>query len=286
MPDHPHFRLFVDEIDTVGFVDKGDDPEASVVFYKRRDGDDPPHKTGAMDTIKNFLRALGLKSGMNEDEVEKLLADGADGGSDDDGGSNHNGDGHMTFDVNNLDDEARAAFDAAVEKAVADRLKDDSDDDKLPTDVPEAVTKQFEAMKDSIAKANDRADQAEARIQKLLDQQERDAYIAKAKSLDIPGASPDDFADILRKAEGALDEDERQKFTDVLKTVSEAARSSDMFKELGSDDDQPNDAEAEVAALVKQYREEDPTLTEQLARGMVWQNRPDLLKKTRSHKEN
>lgn len=57
-------RLFVDQLDTVGLVDKGDDPEARIVFLKREEDVDkkqtvrPPPGAGQNEKLEEALREL------------------------------------------------------------------------------------------------------------------------------------------------------------------------------------------------------------------------------------
>ena len=51
-------RLFVDQLDTVGLVDKGDDPEARIVFLKRAEGDMEKKRNLALEAALAELRDL------------------------------------------------------------------------------------------------------------------------------------------------------------------------------------------------------------------------------------
>jgi hypothetical protein len=265
-------------IETVGFVDKGDNPEADIVFFKRKEEE----SEGLMDKVMALLRRL---SRMEKHEVEELLADGVDGGSDfNDGDPNSNGESQMTFDVSKLDDDARAAFDAAVAAAVEAQTAEEEFDEEILDELPEAVTKRMDEFQKAIEAAEARAEKAEEQVQKMVDEAERSAYIAKAARLDLPGAAADDFAEILRKAENALTEEEREKFEGVLKGASAAIREGALLQEMGRGGRGSTSVESEVSALAIEVQKANPTLTLEQARGKVWQDRPDLFQKYRNER--
>ena len=221
-------RLRVKRIMTVGFVDKGDNPPADLVFWKRK-----PDETGDSPMLK-FWKAIAEKLGMKPDEVDKLLADaGADGGGD-------NGDG-ATGDVNMTDleklqaqfDELKESTDALekrakdaeakveeLEKAAAGNGDGDGDGSGDPPELPEEVQKQMTDLEK-------RAVDAESRVQKLEDDAANKEYIAKARGYsDLPGMNPDDFGTILRKIDDALEPDERTTFHEMLKSSAAVAKLS------------------------------------------------------------
>lgn len=306
-------RLRVDEILTVGFVDKGDNPPAEIVFYKRKDDVSKrivrrdgkflvmdkdgkkvlgTHSSMAaakrqlaaidkgsdMNVLQKFLKAVGLKAGLDESEVEELLADGADGGSTPDGGPSNQEEGQMTFDVNKLDEEQKAAFDKAVADAVAAKIAEaaETEEDELP----EPVAKAIDGLKDQIEKAESRAEKAEQQVSDMVEQREVQKAIQKAQKLGLPGTNPDDFAPMLRKALDSLDEEEAEKFEQILQSAGNAIRSG-MLGEIGRPGEGATEVDAEVANLAKSYREQKPELSEQEARAMVWRDHPELYEKHR-----
>ena len=266
-------RLRIKRIDTVGFVDKGDDPEATVVFWKRADDVDKEESP-----MKNFFKALAEKVGMTSDEAEQLLADdGAGSGSNDTGGAD---DGAKQMeDLTKLQadldaaktraDEAEAKA-AELEKLLAEATEPDPVPDPDP-EVPEAVQKHLDGLQK-------RADEAEAKLAKEIDRRETETYIAKAKTLtDLPGANPDDFAGILRKIDGALDDDERAKFDEVMKGANAAVKAGALYKEIGEGGRGATSVEGEVATLAETIQKANPGMSAQVARGEVWKQNPALL---------
>lgn len=265
-------RLRVKEIQTVGFVDKGDDPSAEIVFFKRQARKKvswlrtTKERKMAKDKDKNGLLAGILKAfGLGEEEAQKILSDDAD---------------EMEFDVEKLEGEAKAAFEAAVAAAVKAKLDDEDDDEPvIPADVPESVAKVMDDFRKALDEQKARADKAEASLAKMAEDREREDYIRKVKALDLPGASPDDFAEILRKAEGALSDEERAKLDEVLKSAAAAAQAG--LGELGFGGRGATSAEEEAEALAKKAIEADPKLSIEEARARVWQSHPELYKRYR-----
>ena len=273
-------RLRISMIDTVGFVDKGDNPEADIVFFKR----EPAAEPSPMEKFMSFLKRVAR---LEEHEVEQLLARGVDGSSlINDGDPNSNGESQMTFDVSKLDDDARAAFDAAVASAVeAEMAKgDDHIEEEMMQDLPEAVAKRMDEFQKAIDAAEARADKAEEQVQKMVEEAQRSEYIAKAARLNLPGAAADDFAEILRKADSSLNAEERAKFHEVLKSASAAITEGALLQEVGQGGRGSTTVEAEVAGLALEVQKANPTLTLEQARGKVWQQRPDLFQKYRSER--
>lgn len=232
-----------------------------------------------MDRITKFLRAIGLRVGMPEDDIEKLLAEGAPG-SDDDKGSDKGGD--MPFDIEKLGDEDRAEFEK-LQKALADatdkveELEKDADDgdDKLNTDdLPEPVAKALEDFEKRTKEAEDRAKAAEESVSKLVDERDREKYIRLAKTI---GLVPDDDAETLRKIAGALESEDFDKFTAKITAMSKQAAEGGLYGEIGKAGEINGDeAESEVAELTKAYCAANPGTTDELARGKVFKSRPDL----------
>lgn len=303
-------RLRIKRINTVGFVDKGDDPEAAIVFWKRRDDEiekrivrrggefcvvteDGSKTLGCHATreaavaqlraveankrkespMKTFLKALAEKVGISAEEADKLLAEeGAPGGGSGDGTGRPDG-GHemskaelekLQADVEALTERAEAA-EGKVEELTAEL----AEATKEPEPAPE-VEKQLE----DLAK---RATAAEEALAKMRDERERERYIAKAQELaELPGANPDDLGPILRKIDGALDEEQREKFAGMLKAANAAVHAGRVYEEFGSDTAAARSVVAKVESLADEIRKANPGMTAQIARGEVWKQHPEL----------
>lgn len=283
-------RLRVRKLETVGFVDKGDNPGALVTFFKRRQVakriveengkfcvyDADGKKTGEYNsmaeaqahtgkrngTLTKILQKLGIKDEDAAELVGALLVEGAGAAGapgDGDGTDTDKGD-DMSFDVNKMTPEQKAAFDKAVSDAVAKQKP-------AEPAVPESVTK---ALEDATKRAQD----AETRVAKLEDQREQDSYIAKAKGL---GLTADDWATPLRKIAKALTGDEFKKLEEYFKASQEQARVAALYKEIGrGGTGAATDTDAAVAAAVAEVRKAKPELTAEEAEGEVMKNRPDL----------
>ena len=69
MPRKKKNRLFVEEIDTIGLVDKGDDPEALIVFTKREGKGTMPKRKKPVMKASQTLRELLLELRRKVDEL-------------------------------------------------------------------------------------------------------------------------------------------------------------------------------------------------------------------------
>jgi len=272
-------RLRVEEILTVGFVDRGDDPEAEIVFFKRK-----PEEETKEGGVRKLIIAMAEKLGFAKNEVEELLADEAADSSMNDGGLNLDGESAMTFDVSKLEGEALDAFNAAVTAAVEERMQAEGGQGEvtLPEDLPESVTKVLDSFQKQLDDATARAETAEKRVATMEDAAETNRYIRKAAELGLPGASPDDLAPILRKAEANLEAEEVEKLTQILKS---AAAAIELTTEIGGPGGVEDSLAAEVAGLAKSFTDADPTLSKEMAEAKVWESRPDLYKKFRTRRD-
>lgn len=349
----PLHRLFIDQILTVGFVDKGDDPDAAVVFFKhdhaetfaevgndQRVRDEIWDATHAMSQslqsivfaeddegddrmalaetsltqfvsairarlgswlegestekgrspMHKLLKILGIKAGMKEADVEKLLAEeGANGGSTDDGAGNG---GDMDFDVSKLDAKAQEAFEKLQTQLTTatgevDELKkaadtgggDDNKDDVLKGASPELLAL-LKTAQDEASAATASAEATAKVVKGLQDARENERFIKLVGSdmRYLTGAPADDFAPILRKCADALEDEEYEKLETVLKAASVSIHEGDLLKRIGSGNRAATTVDAEVQELVKALRAEDPKLDDQEARGKVFRANPTLRK--------
>lgn len=213
-------RLRVKRINTVGFVDKGDDPEAQIVFWKRSGEDidkrivqrgaqwcvttEDGSKTlgchgtreaalrqlAAVEAVKRhkespmkaFLKALGEAVGIPSDQADKLLADtGANDSGDEDGGTN-TGEQHMS-DLDKLQADLAAMTKRAedAEARVAElEPEGEGDTEEILKDLPEDVIKRFEALEQQSRAAEEKLQKAEEKLQKAEQDRQNEAYVRKA----------------------------------------------------------------------------------------------------------
>lgn len=260
-------RLRVRRLATVGFVDKGDDPKAEVVFFKRQE-----IAKGVVEEDGKFCAydAEGKKLGAyaTKEEAEAALkpapAEKLKGGSE----------GTTTkettmFDVTKLDATAQAEFKKLSDKVA--ELEKLVPAPKAPEAViPEAVQKQIDATEK-------RAKEAEDRVQKLEDQREVEQFIAKAKDLSL---NADDFGSILRKISKAVTPDEMKKVEQTFKALAAQVKEAGLYKEIGrGGSGAATEADQEVKAAVDAVRKADPKLTQEQAFGKVMAEQPVLRNK-------
>jgi hypothetical protein len=223
MPD-PKNRLRIRAINTVGFVDKGDDPVAEIVFWKRAPTEE------SMDTeSRNLLQKI-------YDAVTKK-------GGDTDTPS---GDIEMAeFKKEDLSDEARAAFDA-LEAEVAElkvqvetpapAVTEEPDVLKsLPDEQREAIEKRIAATEARVEKAE--AEAKAAREQASIEKRERRMAAfrksAETDHLNVQG-STEEVAEMLFAVEENLEPEMAKRVTDALKAASaQIGENSGLLGEIG-----------------------------------------------------
>jgi hypothetical protein len=155
-----------------------------------------------------------------------------------------------------------------VNKAIADALAKQADETKA------AIAK---AVADAEAKAEAKATEEKAALQKRLD--DADAVLkAERETREIAETSAvakADYGLVLTKADDggllyrirkALPKDDSDRINEILASAQEVARTSALFKEAGRGGQppvgDPNNAEAAFMAKVASLREADPKLSE------------------------
>ena len=270
-------RLHVRRLLTVGFVDKGDNPKAEVVFFKRgemkkrieerggkfcvmgEDGkvmgeyDSKEEAEASMQKESMLSRAL-RKLGLKDTEVKELLAEGAAG--DDpkmEKPAPTTTEDHPMFDVKKLDAAAQAEFQKLTDRIAELEPKPEP---KLPAD----VQKKLDDASEEVRKAHDR-------IEKLEDQREVEKFVGIAKSL---GMTADDWAAPLRKIAKALTADEWKAFETHEKALQAQIRAGALYKQVGTGGHGwATEAETELHTAVAEVRKAKPELTVEEATGEV-----------------
>ena len=277
-------RLHVKRLDTIGFVDRGDNTKAEVVFFKRKvekmireEGgkfcvysEDGSKKLGEHDDragaeaqmrameadkteksiVARVMKALGL-----EKQVAKLIAEGAAGGSIETElePAPTTTEDHPMFDVKKLDAAAQAEFQKLTDRIAALEPKAEP---KLPAD----VQKKLDDASEEVRKAHDR-------IEKLEDQREVEKFVGIAKSL---GLTADDWAAPLRKIAKALTADEWKAFETHEKALQAQIRAGALYKQIGTGGHgSATEAETELHTAVAEVRKAKPELTVEEATGEV-----------------
>jgi len=255
-------RIRVRSISTVGFVDKGDDPEASVELLKRRE--EEPVETPEMTTYQKVMKAVGAVLGLDAEtaisEVDPNIEE----------------EGRMAEykredlpqeaqdEIKRLEDlnaEIQAKLDAVpapVEVEV-----------ETPVEIPDAVAKRLDD-------AEKRASEAEQKIAKLESEKRAALFLTKAQQFKhLPEFTADDFGSILAKIDEALEPAEFERLEKVLRGANEAVRQSVLLKEIGSGSGYGSKA-AEVKAEVEKIRATDSTLSPEQAERKVFKDNPAL----------
>lgn len=100
-------------------------------------------------------------------------------------------------------------------------------------------------------------------------------YVDKAKTMPVPGASTDDVAGVLRLA-ATKDQTLADAIEKILKTCSAAFSSSNLFREIGTDNGGPTDSIGKAQAIAKSIRAQDPKLTEAESMVRAYEMHPEL----------
>ena len=285
-------NLIVNRVDLVG---EGDNPKAHIALFKRKnDGSDAP---GWASKLQESIEKLMGKEGVEKQvfDFEKFLKE------------LNNED--LINRINNLPDEAVKKISDIVEKldeekqtaevleplvkaeegdSEVERLKSEiallkeqlteknkqeedetEEDEDVLKGLPEKIRKQVEAT-------NARAQAAEERYQKMLDEQDTAKYVEKAKAFTNIAADSSRLGVVL-KGIASTDKESYAYIEATLKAANEALAQSDIFlKETGSSSDSEAKGsaferiEAEASELIKS----DPKLTKEQAFAKVIMNDP------------
>ena len=127
---------------------------------------------------------------------------------------------------------------------------------------PDPIEKADPKVKEALAAVEKRAVDAEARIQKMEDQRDRDKFVKKAAAFGHI-ATADDLAEDLRDISKALGDERYKEFEGRLKTANERIATSKLFTEVGSDGDASGEPADKLEALAKSYAAENKVTYEQ-----------------------
>lgn len=228
-------RLRVKQIQTVGFVDKGDNPAADIVFFKRAPEEKPvEHSTEEAGIIKALARLF--KSAEQEAVVEK------------------------------------------------DDANDSERQENREMPEPETVTKaEVVELQKRLDEANERIEKAEAeakahaeRVEKMEDERQTAEYVTKAQAYQHLPIKADEFGPVLKRVAAAVSAEDFAAIEGVLKAADEVAKNGKVLEEIGSGAPAEGSAQATLKAEVEKAMKDDPKLTEQAARGVVFKRNPTL----------
>lgn len=284
-------------IDRVDLVDKGANPEARILLFKRDDSAGEYSGVAAESSKeRNLLKSaweliakhLGFsdeKKSVGEFVVDidvRPEIDGAGITKSDEGGDVKMPEQTANLDelLNGVDEKIREAVKAALAKRdeeletlrqrVDELSKKDEDksDDINKADLPEPVRKRLEVLEKRAKEAEEIAKaEREARIK---------AEIRKRAENYVNVAKADDIADVIYKAQ-SVSAEFAEKLEAILKAANERIEKGALFKELGTSASASDDPVAEFAQLVQKRMEADKIPYYEAAR-KVAEERPDLAK--------
>jgi hypothetical protein len=293
--------LFIDEITSVGAVDAGDNPEAAIMFFKRKfsteERDRMADKGQALPSggypiatasdLRNAIsafgrarnpaatkahiirraRALGLMKMLPEGWITKesrTTADSAKGGS------------MERPDLSQLDDDVRSPIEAYI-----DELESQPQEvEQVPT--AELVKSASPEVRDLIEKQA--TELAELRKSRDEDRERLETAIAKARLREFTDAAArfpalfakDEAGPRLAEIEAAVSAETYAWLEERFAAAQAVMDAEGILKEVGRPE-----AGDRVEALVKAKRDADPELTVAQARAQVWRENPDLVEEVR-----
>jgi len=286
-------RLFVRKLTSIGAVVDGDDPEARIMLVKRRvtnterdrlvgEGKALPDGSFPIVTVKdlsNAVQAFGRASSKAAAkrhiiaQAERLgrvdlLPDKWMKSTD----SAANKGQAMDFAKLGVTDDAREAIEAEFAKLQTkideltepdvDILKGISDDAKAEFEKQAAAIAKMES--DATAQAAELVKERDARLTAEFTKQ-AEGYTGVLGDADQAGPHLKDLA----KADEAY-----KWLIEKLDAVSAIVATSDLFKELGVNDEA--DPKSQIEALAFEKRKDNPDLTQAQAKVLVRKERPDL----------
>jgi hypothetical protein len=236
-------RLFVTELMSVGAVDKGDNPDADILFYKRHpaggddvtpDRGDQPSEEGRMDFD---LSALA-------DDVREAVAK------------------HVA------DLEERVAALEAENAELAAPEPDDGDDGDVLKNAPDEI-------RELVAKAEADKAEAEAALAAELEKRAIDEAVGKAAEYEKLLGKADDVGPLLRKVEDALGDD-WPLMEQWLRAAAQRIEMGDPTVEVGKRTDPAPGVPLEKRdAWVRDQVDKNPDANIKELRKRFWELHPD-----------
>jgi len=245
--------LRVKRIDTIGLVDRGDNPEADIVFWKRDPGatvvpaNDPDAARAAEPGTDEARKRM--------DELEKAQAD---------------------LEAARADVEAlRAEVETLKAQVPAEP------EDVLKGLTPEAraeVEAEMAKRDERIAELEKKAETEAAEKQAVIEKAERDTTALRfAKGGDLEGLSGDKRTDLVLACKKALAPEDFAALDVMLKAAAEQIRTGGLFKEVGKDGEPSGDgAWAKIEARAKEMVEKGEAKTMAQAIAEVGNREPAL----------
>ena len=241
----------------IGLVDKGANQEAMIAIAKR-----------ATETSGDGAQRVQLKADYTCPECGKDMS------------SQEELDAHM---AENHED-AQKALAIAQEELAA--VKKELEALKVPGAPPrkyDEVKKELEAtrqkMQAEIDQATKELETSRAEVVKITKQRRRERFITRAQELsDLPGATADDFGEILDHMEGnQLTAKEFEKVNQMLTSWNVIVQKSKIFDEVGSNGVVNfSGPEGQLIALAKEKMAADPKLTYAKAYSQAMTENPSI----------
>ena len=302
-------RLFVDEIVSVGAVSEGDNPDAEITFWKKRDVEKRDVPTGEREKLatrgaampdgsfpiatiadlRNAIQAFGRaknKTAVKAHIVKrakalgqsKLLPEswtmkGKVAVKESRQTVTKKGARMAEFDFEGFTDEQRTAIESqfTVYEETISALEQ-------PEEEPDVVKEAPAEIQELIAKQAQELEDARAEIAKERKVRRDAEFLTKAKDLEPVLGDPAEWGPVLDQIQEAAPE-AYEKLSARLVAAKAQIETGDLFKELGRAGDGEPD---KLAALTKAKMELHPELTVEQARAAIWRENPDLVQEARS----
>ena len=239
-------RLYIENIDSVGLVDDGDNPEAKVSFWKRRRKTTPP------PVVPSIIETPGPDRAPPN--VEKHMPE---------------------HDLSALDDADRTAIEKTIADGVAAAVRVTELEAQVAelTPAPNPVDDADPELRAEFAKRDDKIAKLEALVAASDDK------AATAEYTELAKAHPRSFTDEAEaagflKTLGASNRPALDFLLGKLGAVEKIAAESKIFKELGSGD--AGSAKTQIEVLAAEAIASNPDLSPQSARELVRKGHPDL----------
>lgn len=150
-----------------------------------------------------------------------------------------------------------------------------------------ALAKALEGLDPEVAEIvksqQNRLSQAEKELQAERIAKANESFITKARGFDGVIDKPEDFGPVLREF-AEVNPEAAEKLESQLRAASQRVTKSSLFSEFGHEA-QTSEVDSEVEAIAKSYVEANPELSLAVARGMAWENNPELYERYRSEKQ-
>ncbi len=230
----------------VSLVDKGANPGAKVVLYKRADGHLPK---SFVDRIVGLFRKSLEEAQPPEPQPKEKAMD-------------------LNAILAKLTPEEQAYLKEMLSKGGGAPAPEPT---QKKLEMTEEVRKVLEAEQAEKAELKKRLDEVEAMI-------EIEAFTKRATELShVPGIKVEDLAKVLRDASKKLSKDDFAKLEAALKSAASAVKKSAILVEDGSSGGgSPESAYGRIRAVAKALREKDPALTEAQAIEKATNLNPEL----------